>query len=470
MSFPAATKSGTRLRARTWVTDDGARWLDRTDSGGGPVGGQIWTDTQLGVPCTFQQLPSGDFACFPVATFGDPGVGGLPVRGYADADCTQRIAFGPTTAAPASRDAYCAGKTYAVVIEVQPGVATHPMYSAGKPATLTTWYQRPLDANDCVATPAPAGVQIVPLGQKVAPADVVVGHVERVPTGRRLSYLQIVAADGSREQIGWYDTVNQVECSVTASADGPARCVPAAEEAFFLGQFGDAACTKPLVYFSDETNVPSIVRPTSNAPQGVKDGYYRVGAAATTAYEMKDGQCVANDTPAKFFHVAEEIPVTTTFDAFTDVDLSPTGARLSLPARADGEGAIDLAPATIMDRTAMAACNLAPTSDGKMRCLPETLQKRYSNATCDSAPFVSNYGATSPRYASGWMGDFCTGGVGLFEIGAAVSTPADVYDTDAQGQGCARNPFASGSRDLTFSAVGDTVSPSTFAEAKLVVE
>jgi hypothetical protein len=467
--FPAATKNGTRLRARTWVTEDGTRRRDVSNTGS-----PFWSDNQLGVPCTFQSLPSGEFACFPVATFGDPAVSFLPVQGFADAACTQRIAFGPGTAsgsaAQASRDAYCVGKAYAFAIELQSGTATSPLYATGQPLALTTWYQRQLGTDNCVATPTPTGVKVVPLGQKVSTADLVVGHVERVPTGHRLSYLQIVADDGTRERIGWYDTVTNLECTVTPLKQGPARCVPAAEKAFlFPGGFGDAACTKALVYIADETMVPSIVQPDSSSLQAAQDSYYRVGGPSPDTYQMQDGKCVKTDTPANFFHFAEEIPLTT-FDAFTDIDLSPTGARLGVAARADGEGAIDLAPATIMDGTTMAACNLAPASDGKMRCLPETLQKRYSNATCDSAPFVSNYGPTSPRYASGWMGDFCTGGVGLFEIGAAISTPADVYDTDAQGQGCARNPFASGSRDLTFSAVGDTVSPSTFAEAKLVVE
>jgi hypothetical protein len=90
--------------------------------------------------------------------------------------------------------------------------------------------------------------------------------------------------------------------------------------------------------------------------------------------------------------------------------------------------------------------------------------------TCNSTPFVSNFGATGPRYASGWVGDFCTGGTSLYAIGDLIQTPADVYDTDAQGQGCSRNPFASGSQDLAFNAVGAEVSTSTFAEAKLVVE
>lgn len=473
-SLPAATKSGTRLRARTWVTDDGTRRLDRANSGT-PFGSQIWSDTQLGVPCTFQALPSGDFACFPIATFGDPAVSFLPVQGFADADCTQRIAFGPGTAsgsaAQASRDAYCAGKAYAFAIQIEPGAATATsvLYATDQPLALTTWYQRALGSTDCIAAPTPTGVKVVPLAQKVLPTDLVVGHVERVSTGHRLSYLQIVADDGTREQIGWYDTATMLECNVTPSKDGPALCVPASETAFFLGDFGDAACTKPLVYVSDETKVPAVVRPDSNSLAIVKDTYYRVGALAPDAYELKDGQCVKTDIPPNSFHVAEEIPVDT-FVAFTDVDLSPTGARLGVAARSNAEGAIDPAPATITDRTAHVSCDLGPTSDGKTRCVPPTFQKRYSNMTCDSAPFVTNFSSTSPQYASGWMGDFCTGGVTLFSIGAAIPTPSDVYDTDPQGRGCSRNPFASGSTDLTYNAVGAPVSPSSFAEAKLVVE
>ena len=53
---------------------------------------------------------------------------------------------------------------------------------------------------------------------------------------------------------------------------------------------------------------------------------------------------------------------------------------------------------------------------------------------------------------------------------ACVIPLAATGHTDAQGRGCARNPFASEATGLTFLSVGDEVPASSFAEATLSVE
>jgi hypothetical protein len=504
--FPAASLSGTRLRARTWVTEDGTRRLDRDEDINGSFGGQLWVDTQLGVPCRFQQQPTGELACEPVATFGDPSAAFAPVLGYADAECTQRIAFGPFPgsgiASQASRDAYCGGKAYAVVMVPLPGPdLPFPVYSTGQPLSLSVWYKRGFGIDECVATATPPGVQVVPMGQQVLPADLVVGHIETVPTGHRLSYQQIVADDGTRERVGWYDTATNVQCTVTPFAMGPVRCVPHADSAFFLGDFGDAACTKPLIYAGGYKT--PFVQPVPAEPPLVTavplDSYYRVGTTPAAVYEEQNGVCVKTDQDPSTFALAEEFPLAA-FDAFADVDLSPAGARLGLAARADAEGATDPVPGTLTDRTSRLPCDLKVTTDGKTRCLPPASQMRYPENTCSAMPFVSIgspgpagrliydigwFGegcsnnatptcvaplapATPPSYASGWSGDFCTGGVTFHEVGAVIPTPAKVYD--AESYGCDQNPYASGNSQYTFNAVGAEVPPSSFAEAKLIVE
>jgi hypothetical protein len=455
------------------VTDDGARRPDRDQ-----FGRQIWFDSQLHMPCSFQPSSPDTFACAPIATFGDPGVSFLPVRAYSDAGCTQRIAFGPIqapgSAFQASRDAVCGGASYAAVIEPQGATAVPVLYPVGQTLQLTTWYQRPLGEDTCTATPSPAGVQIVSLGPAVETTDLVVGHVQRVATGHRLSYRQVVAGDGTRERIGWYDTVTNLECTVQLAADGAARCLPEAEKVFFWSTaFSDAACTKPVVYVNEGDPLPAgLVQPDASSPGLPPGSYYRVGASATVLYTTERGSCAASpDAVDSVWHVTEEIPVGA-FDAFIGANLTPDGARLAVEARTDDEGAIDPSPGITRDRTTKLACALGPTADGKTRCLPAASQQRYADMSCASTPFVTFASADppSPRYASGWSGDFCTGGQTLYEAGAAIGPPADVYDTDGQGRGCARNPFASGSTVLTFMTVGNPVPASTFAEARLVTE
>jgi hypothetical protein len=471
VGFPAPISGGTRLAQRTWVAADGTRFPDRDNEGR-----HIWFDRQQGFPCTFQSTLDGKVVCFPIATYGDPALNFLPVRGYSDDQCTNRIAFGPYladgSAFQASRDAYCGGKSYATAINVRSdGPATYPIYATGAPSTVTTWYQQQLDAADCLPSPATGSATIVPLGPQVQPGDLVTGHIERVATGHRLSYQQIVADDGTRERVAWFDTATNLECTVQPAiknglpADGPASCVPKAAQGFLIGLYGDAKCTKELLAIVD-AEVPAFVQS--------QDAYFRVGAPSPTLYgKDMNGTCAVTTQVGGVFYFAEKIPVAA-LDVFAEVvDLSPAAARLGVSARADADGATDTVASTLTDRMTGNACTFAATSDGMTRCLPRTVQLRYADNGCAGPPFVTLAPADDAGrlYAAGWKGDLCTGGATVYQLGSPIAPPNEVYDTDAQAHGCQRNPFASmlGSSGLAFRAVGDPVVAS-FLEATLVAE
>jgi len=91
----AGTTSGTRLRARTLVAEDGAR---------APNG---WHDSARGVDCSFQRAADGKLRCLPLSS------GTIHTQWFADASCTKPLAYvskgcdAPTTAARTG--AYCGG-------------------------------------------------------------------------------------------------------------------------------------------------------------------------------------------------------------------------------------------------------------------------------------------------------------------------------------------------------------------------
>lgn len=62
--------------------------------------------------------------------------------------------------------------------------------------------------------------------------------------GSRLARVYLEAEDGSRQFLGWHDTVRDVDCSFAVAADGAWRCLPSGADAGRF--FADAACTQRL--------------------------------------------------------------------------------------------------------------------------------------------------------------------------------------------------------------------------------
>jgi hypothetical protein len=110
-------------------------------------------------------------------------------------------------------------------------------------------------------------------------------------------------------------------------------------------------------------------------------------------------------------------------------------------------------------------------ADGKTRCLPPWNNVRYGDMSCTPASALISVVKSDPlpSYVGTWSGDSCTGGYQLFSVGAQLPTPIDFYDPSGNG-GCVANPFAHASTVLAAYAIGAEVSPSTFAEARLVTE
>lgn len=71
-------------------------------------------------------------------------------------------------------------------------------------------------------------------------------------SGQRLVARQLVAADGSSQPAGWYDTTMRGECAFERAADGWTRCLPAKTSRIEeRGYHLDPGCSDPLVIASD---------------------------------------------------------------------------------------------------------------------------------------------------------------------------------------------------------------------------
>jgi hypothetical protein len=210
------------------------------------------------------------------------------------------------------------------------------------------------------------------------------------------------------------------------------------------------------------------LRSTSGGDGVSTSAIYLAGAAVTGLFQRQDGRCVAlPGTGFDGFHVLVGEVERAAFDAF--VDASPAAGRLSPRVRVDGEGATERFPAALTDTKAKVECSLQPTSDGRVRCVPSWMQARYPDASCSGAAFTTSVigDPAAPKHGARWSGDLCRGGFELHELGASMAPSAEVYDTNAAGEGCARNPFASDSSSLFYNALGPVVPPAAFAAVTL---
>jgi hypothetical protein len=476
--FPAATVSGTRLRARTWVAADGTRVLDTTDD---TARGQIWYDTALETPCTFQGPDDGTLRCVPLTPFADPqSLFGPFTLGFLGASCQgERVAAGPygwsSPASAALREASCGGKRYATLINetsVDPDI-----FEVGAPLDgATAIFSRPYDTPDeCGPPKADAPNHYYRLGRRVERGQLVQAHIQVVRTGKRMAFRSIVGADGTQQRIGWYDTSLDVDCTVGEAGDGNTRCLPRADSVPFLGVYGDAGCRMPVTF---QAGGAAFAVATSSEGGLKARTYYRVGPPSAKIYFQSGTDCTSFDSDTSSFRTLTEVPFTT-FEAFPEV--TAAHARLKVTVHADADGAVEAFPLSpgpfpnaVTDAKTSEPCVFAPASDGKLRCLPDSTAVRYTTPACAAAPgtgvvTLSFLGDRRPKHAAVWSGDACTGGFALSELGRRQGPQlGDLWDTTFYGDACLLTPFHD--ENLDAYSIGPAESAAGFVDAALVTE
>ena len=184
-------------------------------------------------------------------------------------------------------------------------------------------------------------------------------------SGTRLKRRLLVAGDGFRVQVGWFDSLLAVDCAFRRLADGSSRCVPGATQVTV--RYRDQTCTDRVFWSSSTLPGGPAYYQTS---EGCQVRYWRdpQAVAVPSPLYMVDfsGACVMTSPTGGTYYTATEVP-STDFVAET-LTLEPAGSELMLRVRTTADGARELlhlfAPA--LD----SGCRYDRMPDGSVRCAP----------------------------------------------------------------------------------------------------
>lgn len=138
--------------------------------------------------------------------------------------------------------------------------------------------------------------------------------------GSRLKVRAIVADDGARQPVGWFDSELGVECSFRPDAVGSTRCLPLAHNATY---FADSGCNTPLVLLScSATFAHAAVSPGGCGPG---QRIHTLGPSTTPpadVYIRTGGNCVfGGQAPTgAWYSVGPELPTSTFVQAATQTE------------------------------------------------------------------------------------------------------------------------------------------------------
>jgi hypothetical protein len=118
-------------------------------------------------------------------------------------------------------------------------------------------------------------------------------------SGARLKATYLEADDGSRQFLGWRDTLREVDCSFAVAADGTWRCLPSGADAGRF--FADASCTQRLATVPRGCTQPPAFAILRDVPACVWQQSRQVFSlgpphAAPLAYWSAGGACVPAST------------------------------------------------------------------------------------------------------------------------------------------------------------------------------
>ena len=360
--------SGSRLRARYHVVD-------------GLV--DVFTtfhDAVLDVDCAYED-ENGAHVGPGASSFCLPGGMARHREGkgpYLDRACSARAAFAAVNAAGTAA-------TLALV-EPRDACATAPeVYVAQAPRRRRAFLRD--DDGSCVEA---ASDSVQSLGDTV-PLSTFARAVEQVePRDGRIAARVLVGDDGSRRVVGGHDRQRNEASRVGTLPDGARRWVPA-RTAFVGGGeplFTDATCAVPAA--------AKIAR-TATCPLSaalVLDGscgagrYFELGAPLATVFASDvTSACVTRPAGEQLaFGLGASIPAS----AYAGVSAVDVGTLRVRRRGVGGEGDRPAAWAELVDVSTGEPCEVAPTVDGSLRCLPSASAavSFFADAACSEPAFA----------------------------------------------------------------------------------
>ncbi len=213
-------ENGERLRMSGLMGDDGSWEFTR------------WYDTELEQTCLFQPTVDGEYHCIPwsAATLTYSTV-------YADADCTEMMAFDVRSACD------------------QAVAPTHALVEAGKECVAWRVYELGArldgpsvvydfdDEGKCVSAVWDSEfAELYEITSEVPEESMVVGTYESV--GARIQHGLLLASDGASQRLPLpYDTEHNTRCHPGLAADGTQRCLSIDVATV---SYADATCMDPV--------------------------------------------------------------------------------------------------------------------------------------------------------------------------------------------------------------------------------
>ncbi len=355
------TKSGERLRAVYWLSDEGLR-----------VPALRFLDTERDEECAFASASDGDFRCFPDAV---PDLAGADLF---DSDCRTRVFQDchPYAALMDSPGCTLSGRR---LFELEDVISDDPRLGPDCAFSLQT----------------SPGAEYRRIGARLRDDELVRGVAGTAEGGGRLGIERLSGEDGSGLLLGFYDFDERAPCEpVSFTTDDPYHCV-ATPFAAIDTYFDDDQCTGdgvPLGVNPCET--PRIGRPSD------EDRFYRLGKRVSTPPFFSNDviHCMAS-YDSRGFEVVEPVEI----DAFSGVEIARVGegrVRMGIATSADGHIVV---PDPVRDRFRLVdeelglQCSIAKGSDGEYRCLPTLYGTNEPNLFADDqceVPLAGYFGDT----------------------------------------------------------------------------
>jgi hypothetical protein len=433
--------SGARLRAKNYVTDDGAKQFVN------------WFDRQRNEDCAFKLASDGLFHCLPLSADNSP-------LSYLDAQCTTPALFLP----PAT----CRTPPAYSVPPSGPGChATYQVYQAGSammPAPQN-YYTR-TNTGQCNMRPVGTG-EVHALTQVDVSMFVAAELVRPSATGR-LAGTYLLSEDGASERIGWYDSTTNGPCTAHESNDGTRRCVPEPGATLIPGgYFSDAMCTTLLAYGTDEDCYNGSAYVYESVVNGcdVRTKIDVRNDEFTSPKHMAAMMCVAATLPADghTYAIGAEVPAAT-FAGLTTSN-SGTGRLQKVVDVADDQVSMQVG-GEWFDTMRSETCTFGLAGDGIIRCLPGAQAGNYfDDAGCDTGwlGYVGTTGCIQAVKYVHFLDGACPQGSHVYAHGATV-TPSMVYVK--AGAVCTQAAKPNG----TFFLADPEIDPMMFKSATLMTE
>jgi hypothetical protein len=348
--------SGTRLKARTLVGEDGSRVFEG------------WFDQQRGEYCRVARGENGRFYCFPYA---NPAF-------FRDARCRE----------PVGLHGSCSFRYTGVTRgDSRCGNDTLALWEEGEPLAPASGYG--LTNDSCVGPAPPPGGRTVATTARLAETALVGGLADLPRPDLLLASRVIRFEDGARAPFELVDARWNRRCTRVETTAGT-RCMP--ENAVFVGlsgpYFSESSCAVSVAY----SDAPACLAPTvalmADTSSGCArvTGVFSVGGRIDSRTVYTGADCRADQSmPGHFYLLGDAIDL----HVFPELTLKERGTgRIRVRTYAASDGVpIPHMGEHLYDSMLGMECRVAPAGDGVLRCLP-LAGPSLQDADRDDTPFA----------------------------------------------------------------------------------